>query len=290
MINICLTGTPTTEMGILTGLLLNHPDVKLHTVVAQGCEGRRLDDTFGGLKGDTDIIIADAPDFDNTDLIFVDRPTDVPDTVKVVGYHPRCLNDASLTYGLPEMGRRRIVEGCTRAAVPSPEASATLLALLPLGKSLMLNNVIGIELRTPNDVDIAALTDEIGQALALVQNSFAAPISITVQPSPTPRACSAKVTIDNNTDIHLIRDIYEKAYANHHFTFTVDHAPQPSEVEYTNKCLLNLERHDTQLTVTAALDPKLKGAAGGAIHLMNLLFGFYECVGLELKGSGQPIP
>ena len=37
------------------------------------------------------------------------------------------------------------------------------------------------------------------------------------------------------------------------------------------------------MRLRAALDPRMKGAVGNAIHCMNLLFGLHERTGLELK-------
>lgn len=292
MINICLYGRPTTNMGQLTGLLLNHPDVKLHSVVAVGKEGRRLDATFAGLVGATDLIVSEQPDYEQIDLIFTDQPlANVPENVKTVGYHTDCLHDSTLTYGLPEMGRRRIVTDCTRAVVPSPEAMATLLALLPLGKNLMLNQSIDVQITTPAQVDTTQILNELHSALRTVQNSFNAQINITLNHTDNPRQAAAIVSIPVSTSAELLAELYNNAYANHHFTYLINHIPQHFEVENTNSCLLAIEQTDSRhISIHAALDRQLKGSAGTAIHLMNLMFGFYECVGLELKGTGQPIP
>jgi N-acetyl-gamma-glutamyl-phosphate reductase len=59
-------------------------------------------------------------------------------------------------------------------------------------------------------------------------------------------------------------------------------------VENTNKCLIHLEKDEAcrLLTVHAVMDVLLKGSAGNAVHLMNLLFGLHERVGLSLKATG----
>ena len=81
--------------------------------------------------------------------------------------------------------------------------------------------------------------------------------------------------------MEVLRDLYENYFDDHNFTFIVDYKPQASHVLGTNKCLLHLERTGQELQVTAAIDGRLKGRAGNAVHILNLLFGLHERVGLE---------
>ena len=67
--------------------------------------------------------------------------------------------------------------------------------------------------------------------------------------------------------------------------FVVNGRPDAKEVEGTNKCLAYLEKADGRITVTAIMDALLKGGAGTAVHVMNLLFGLHELTGLALKAS-----
>ena len=82
-----------------------------------------------------------------------------------------------------------------------------------------------------------------------------------------------------------IRDRY---YHDHNFVFLVDRPIVTADVENTNKCLLYLEKDDSSqmLTIHAMMDLLLKGSAGTAVHVMNLLFGLHERVGLNLKATG----
>jgi N-acetyl-gamma-glutamyl-phosphate reductase len=54
----------------------------------------------------------------------------------------------------------------------------------------------------------------------------------------------------------------------------------------TNKCVIQLEKNNETLVVHAAIDNLLKGASGQAVQNMNLLFGFKETEGLQLKSIG----
>ncbi len=51
----------------------------------------------------------------------------------------------------------------------------------------------------------------------------------------------------------------------------------------TNKCIIHLDKIDGKLLITAVIDNLLKGAAGNAVHSMNLLFGLQETTGLTMK-------
>jgi N-acetyl-gamma-glutamyl-phosphate reductase len=57
------------------------------------------------------------------------------------------------------------------------------------------------------------------------------------------------------------------------------------QVVNTNHCHLHLHKHDDILLITSAIDNLLKGASGQAIQNMNLMFGFEETEGLQLKAS-----
>jgi N-acetyl-gamma-glutamyl-phosphate reductase len=55
------------------------------------------------------------------------------------------------------------------------------------------------------------------------------------------------------------------------------------QVVNTNKCLLYLEKHGDQLMIISCIDNLIKGASGQAVQNMNLMFGFDEKTGLNLK-------
>ena len=57
------------------------------------------------------------------------------------------------------------------------------------------------------------------------------------------------------------------------------------QVVNTNKCLINLYKHNDRLLITSIIDNLLKGASGQAIQNMNLMCGFEETEGLGLKAN-----
>ena len=62
-------------------------------------------------------------------------------------------------------------------------------------------------------------------------------------------------------------------------TFVFRGTVSTSSVRRTNKCMIGLQKTGGNLLVTAAIDERLKGCAGTAVHSMNLLFGLHERTG-----------
>ena len=53
----------------------------------------------------------------------------------------------------------------------------------------------------------------------------------------------------------------------------------------TNKCLIHLHKHEDKLLITSCIDNLVKGASGQAVQNMNLMFGFDESEGIQLKAT-----
>ena len=88
------------------------------------------------------------------------------------------------------------------------------------------------------------------------------------------------------TELAEILRLYDSHFDDHNFTFHVSYPVGMEEVEGTDRCVISLSKPtpDT-LHVEAVADARLRGGAGEAVHLMNLLFGLHERVGLTLKAS-----
>ena len=67
------------------------------------------------------------------------------------------------------------------------------------------------------------------------------------------------------------------------FVFLSDKNIDLKQVINTNKCLLYLEKHENKLMIISIIDNLVKGASGQAVQNMNLMFGFEENEGLNLK-------
>jgi N-acetyl-gamma-glutamyl-phosphate/LysW-gamma-L-alpha-aminoadipyl-6-phosphate reductase len=60
--------------------------------------------------------------------------------------------------------------------------------------------------------------------------------------------------------------------------------PEPKLLAGTNYCDIGFELDRNRLVVIAAIDNLMKGAAGQAVHAMNVMCGFEETEGLEFAG------
>jgi LysW-gamma-L-alpha-aminoadipyl-6-phosphate/LysW-L-glutamyl-5-phosphate reductase len=60
--------------------------------------------------------------------------------------------------------------------------------------------------------------------------------------------------------------------------------PEPKLLAGTNYCDIGFEMDGSRLVVVAAIDNLMKGAAGQAVHAMNVMCGFEETSGLDFAG------
>ncbi len=79
--------------------------------------------------------------------------------------------------------------------------------------------------------------------------------------------------------------MFKAYYKDAKYTFVSDEVLHLKQVVNTNKCLIHLHKHNNKLLVTSIIDNLLKGASGQAIQNMNLMFGFEETTGLQLKAT-----
>ncbi len=79
--------------------------------------------------------------------------------------------------------------------------------------------------------------------------------------------------------------LYEDMYKNDPFTQVSKKEIHLKQVVNTNQCFIHLHKHDGYLLVTSVIDNLIKGASGQAIQNMNLMFGYEETCGLQLKNS-----
>jgi N-acetyl-gamma-glutamyl-phosphate/LysW-gamma-L-alpha-aminoadipyl-6-phosphate reductase len=60
--------------------------------------------------------------------------------------------------------------------------------------------------------------------------------------------------------------------------------PEPKILAGTNYCDIGFELEESRLVVVSAIDNLMKGAAGQAVHAMNVMCGFEETAGLTFAG------
>lgn len=304
MIKAAVIGGDDPRAGELIRLLLNHPDVELISIYAPALAGRKISDRYPDLAGETDLCFVSDADFDTLDVIFnclpdgaLSRIVDIdslPDDLRIIDLSADRLDpatDSDFVYGVPELNRKPMVRGAHRVAVPGSVAMASLLALLPLAKNLLLNSPVAITSVSGSaetgrvSVSLDSDAAEISTALRGLYSSFNAPLSVLKVAGPSYRGTLVAVVLATSLSVDSLRGLYDDYYSDHNFTFVVDRPVDPSDVAGTNKCLIHFEKTGDRMLVTAVIDNLLKGSAGNAVHCMNLLFGLHERVGLMLKAS-----
>lgn len=317
MIKVGLIGCEDLRAAELLRILINHPDVELRWVCGSSLVGTRLDQIVPGIIGECDLEVSHEASLDDVDLVYLcgTRETvaaqlssmDLPDGLRVIDmsgiHHLDHGTDKPWIYGLSEMQRRVLVHESQWVTVPGSAAAASLLAVMPVARNLLLNSplalnvVVGMSALDGEDKTLDGMAldtwardqqQEVEYALRQCQSSFDQPVTLTVAPISDRRTLAVTARFKCNVDGPMIRQLYEQYYGDHNFVFLVDRPIVTADVENTNKCLIRLEKDEATglLTIHAVMDVLLKGSAGTAVHVMNLLFGLHERVGLSLKATG----
>lgn len=321
MIRAGILGGEGFAAGELIRLLINHPDVELSRVQSSLYDGRLITEVHQGMEGETYLRFTPEVDLEELDVVFCCYPhghtsrlfanREIPEGLRIIDLSRdfRIESEGNeFVYGLPEMNRKRLVHGVKKVAIPGSFATAIELALLPLAKNLLLNSPIhitaitgfsgsAVEKSSPDQLawhrDNISIYQplahqhipEIRQTLTTLQSTFNSDILFIPMRGSFPRGMLVTAYMDMPVSVEQLRNLYEDYYADHSFTYVLDRRPDLKDVVNTNKCLIHLEKVDNKLLITAVIDNIIKGAAGQAVHNMNLLFGLHEKVGLALKSS-----
>ncbi len=302
MIRVGIAGADTAMAGELIRILINHPDVELTSAFAPGKVGRKVASVHHGLAGECDLEFS--PDINpaKLDAIFIDAHSDVADRFRMntdrwpelriidMSHCPSLDFEAlDMSYGLPEINRKELVRGCRRAVVPRSVAAAAIIGLYPLARHLLLRGDVTVEYACPKDIDTAEKADmarqEIRHVLSKTQNSFNGDIIMKhLDEDVSERGLKVVIEIPCTLDTNEVFKIFHDCYDDHSFTFMVTNSMPGYEVEGTQKTLVTLQKQTPdRLMVTVVADCRMRGGAGDAVHIMNLLFGLHERTGLYLK-------
>lgn len=321
MIKVAIVGGADYLTGELARLLINHPDVMLTRICSPDLSGTPLSDVHQGLTGETDLRFTDSTDFSGCDALFLALPRGgskrflsenlLPEQIKIIDLSPDFrLADGThdFVYGLPEHYRKPLVRGAIHAANPGCFATAASLALLPIAEAGHIKGTIhitAIEGATDAGSDPSPIghypwrneniavyrplrhsaADEITRLVKELQPDFSDEILLLPMRGSFSRGAIAALYVTSDLTLDEARQLFATAYDDHRFTYLVDRQPDLKDVVNTNKCLIHVDKVGNRLMITAAIDNLLKGGAGNAVHLMNLMFGLSERTGLSLKSS-----
>ncbi len=318
-INIGIIGGAGYTAGELVRLLLNHPHAIITFVHSNSNAGKPLSAVHNDLIGDTDVVFTDKIE-QNIDLLFLCvgytearkylQENTISNTTKIIDLshdfrlqHHNSIADRQFVYGLPELNKKEIITS-NNIANPGCFATCIQLGLLPLANEKLLQTVhtTGItgstgagqsmqatshfSWRVNNIQAYKTLThqhvDEIKQSLTQLQGAntvlhfvpwrgdFARGIFVTSY-------CKANISLGE------ANNLFKSFYALHPFVHVSDSMIDLKQVVNTNKAVIFIEKIDDQLVIHSAIDNLLKGASGQALQNMNLMFGFDEKTGLNLK-------
>ncbi len=304
--------------GELIRLLLNHPEIEIGFIHSSSNAGNPVTDVHGGLIGETDLKFSADHPLDSVDILFLCsghgkstafwKENPLPANLKVIDLAQDFRDESNgYVYGLPEVNRHRIASS-RLVANPGCFATALQLSLLPLaaaGKLVSDIQITGITGSTGAGVKPGATTHfswrsdnmsvykafthqhlaEINRTLTLLQPQFSCSINFVPMRGNFARGIFAASWLKSDFSIEEARDTYTRFYAGEPFTHIAPGDVDLKQAVNTNKAIIGLEKHGDYLLVTTAIDNLLKGASGQAVQNMNIMCGFDERAGLNLKPS-----
>ncbi len=308
--------------GELIRILVNHPKVSIDFVYSTTRANTHISDTHQDLLGSTDLLFTDNinPDVNvlflclghgNSGTFLSENQFN--DNTKIIDLSndfrlkaDRHFIGKSFVYGLPEANKKAI-QSAQAIANPGCFATAIQLALLPLAANKLLNNEVHINAITGSTgagVKPSSTTHfswrnnniswykpfqhqhlgEISETLSDLQGNSSQLMFLPVRGDFT-RGIYATAYTDFEGSLEEAYALYEDMYKDDPFTQVSKKEIHLKQVVNTNQCFIHLHKHDGYLLVTSVIDNLIKGASGQAIQNMNLMFGYEETCGLQLKNS-----
>ena len=216
---------------------------------------------------------------------------------------------AEAVYGLPEMNREK-VKSARLVANPGCYPTAVTLGLLPLieqgvisGDGLIADCKSGVS-GAGRAANVAMLMGEVGESFKayavpghrhlpeIEQNLSGAagrPVALTFVPHLLPMIRGIHATLYGRLQQEVdLQMLFQQRYADEPFVDVMPPGshPETRSVRGVNDCRIAVHRPqdgDT-LVVLSVIDNLVKGAAGQALHNMNLMLGLGETVGLDAVG------
>lgn len=301
MVTTGILGASSPLAGELIRILVHHPDVEIITLYEPDKSGINVSELHHGLVGEQLPLLSEFIPTQMPKVWFITSKSE--EVKKVVGsiinsdIDVKIIDvsgvgyniDKNFVYGMPEINRKLLVRGATKAVVPSPVASATLVTLFPMASHLLLNSDIYIKAIGPTDSFNSrthiSIEEEIRSALSNIQKSWLGNVHLECS-TTNDRSLSISIAIKSPIDASALCKIYNKVYEDHNFAFASTKIFSSKEVIGTEKCLVSIiQLSEGNIRFESFADARLRGSAGEAVHIMNLLFGLHERVGLTLKAS-----
>lgn len=323
MVKVGIIGGAGYTAGELIRLLIHHQKVEIDFVFSTSNARNKISVIHQDLVGSTDLYFSDTINAE-ADILFLclghgnsksflqknefSVNTKIIDLSNDFRLTPDALFEGKdFVYGLPELQKEKIKKA-NFIANPGCFATALQLALLPLANEGLIKDDVHINAvtgATGAGTSLLKTTHftwrdnnysyykpfmhrhlgEINQTINQLQNDFNSEINFIPNRGNFSRGIFATVYTNFGGNLEEAKVLYESYYKDAKYTFVSEEPLHLKQVVNTNKCLIHLYKHDNKLLITSAIDNLLKGASGQAIHNMNLMYGFEETEGLQLKAN-----
>jgi len=218
---------------------------------------------------------------------------------------PQLLDEA--VYGLPEVNRE-LIRNARLVANPGCYPTAVLLGFLPLIEAGLVDsdNLIA---DCKSAVSGAGRSANVGTLLCEASENLKAygvpghrhlpeirqgletavgmPVGLTFVPHLIPmiRGLHATLYATQVTGNDSLQRLYEDRYADEPFVDVLPDGvhPETRSVKGSNYCRISVHKPQGRdiIVVLSVIDNLVKGAAGQAVHNMNLMFGLEESMGID---------
>jgi N-acetyl-gamma-glutamyl-phosphate reductase len=325
IINVGIIGAAGYTGGELIRLLLHHPNVNIAFAQSSSNAGKKISSVHQDLFGETELDFCAAHHFNVACIFFCAGHGEakkfvttnaIPSAVKLIDIGndfrlkaDSIINNREFIYGLPELQREKI-KTANNIANPGCFATTIQLGLLPLAKADLLTDIYttGITGSTGAGQSLAATShfswrannvqayktlthqhnSEILQSLNSLQTASALGadnFNFVPWRGDFTRGIFISSQLKCDLSIDALNNLYNEYYKTHPFTTVTTEPVFLKQVVNTNKCIIQLEKVGNKLVVHSVTDNLLKGASGQAVQNMNLMFGFAEATGLNLKAN-----
>ncbi len=211
-------------------------------------------------------------------------------------------------YGLPELHTHAIKQA-SLVANPGCYPTASILSMAPLAKAGLIDpksviidaksGITGAGVKAKPTTHYSNVNEnfkaygvkshrhsiEIQEQLEGIGGGGAYPVQFTPHLLPVDRGilATAYATPTKAMSEAQVQDLYAKFYEPHPFVRICPAPPSLKDVRTTNYCNLFVTYDDrtNRILAFSAIDNLVKGAAGQAVHNMNLIFGLEETTGLH---------
>ncbi len=323
MIKVGIVGGAGYTAGDLIRLLVNHPKVEIDFVYSTSNAGNYIFNVHQDLLGSLKLKFTDEVNT-TVDVVFLClghgnskkflEQYDFLTSTKIIDFSNDFRLNAGVlfqgkefVYGLPELQKSKI-KSAMNIANPGCFATAIQLALLPLAKHNLLNDTVHVNATTgatgagvspgatthfswrDNNFSVyKAFTHqhlgEIVESLQKLQGHFSKEIIFIPNRGNFSRGIFASIYLNFDKSIDEAYEMFVDFYKDEPYTHISKSPLHLKQVVNTNNCFMHLQKHKNTLLITSVIDNLLKGASGQAVQNMNLMFGFKETEGLQLKAS-----